>query len=104
MHDVYAAKPLFLAMRRTVDSVAEHGGHEHVPDEIHVADTVARPHCAANLFLTAPRCSKQGAWHGLGGGKSCSATDGAQRYRLQETYFEHAQVDTTAMRLGVDLS
>src|SRR5215203_5021090 len=26
----------------------------------------------------------------LGGGKSCSATDGAQRYRLQETYFEHA--------------
>jgi hypothetical protein len=64
MHDVYAAKPLFLAMRRTVDSVAEHGGHEHVPDEIHVADTVARPHCAANQFLTAPRCSKQGAWHG----------------------------------------
>ena len=40
----------------------------------------------------------------LEGEKSCSATDGAQRYRLQETYFEHAQVDTTAMCLGVDVS
>jgi hypothetical protein len=43
MHDVYAAKPLFLATRRTVDSVAEPGGLEHLLDEIHVADTAPRP-------------------------------------------------------------
>jgi hypothetical protein len=64
MHDVYAAKPLFLARRRTVDSMAEPGGLEHLPDEIHATDTAPRPHCAANRFLTASRCSKQGAWHG----------------------------------------
>ena len=43
MHDVYAAKPLFLATRRTVDSVAEPGGLEHLLDKIHVADTAPRP-------------------------------------------------------------
>jgi hypothetical protein len=45
-------------------SMAEPGGLEHLPDEIHATDTAPRPHCAANRFLTASRCSKQGAWHG----------------------------------------
>jgi hypothetical protein len=40
----------------------------------------------------------------LEGGKSCSATGGVPRYRRQETTFENAQVDTTAMGLGVDVS
>lgn len=43
MHDVYAAKLLFLATCRTVDSVAEPGGLELLPDEIRVADTAPRP-------------------------------------------------------------
>ena len=48
LRDVYAAKPLFLATRRTVDSLAEPCGLGNLPGEIHVADTAPRPHCAAN--------------------------------------------------------